>query len=517
MSKRLPCPEWEERLALKREDLSPADRSALESHLLTCSGCQATQQSYARLVTHLQNLPTPIIQPLPRLRNVWETESKQQTLSVLFQRARSQGNHRFRTLFACLGIAALIFLALFSFYVVLPFSTHLGTSPTHAATQLCIGTDFPITGTDESQGIPAQNGANLAISQHHDLGQGYMLTSCNRDDASPITNLHDPVLGVANVTAFVKDPNVVGIVGPGNSNVAEAEIPVVTSAGLAMVSSETTDLCLTLLQYCAHPDQVHPPGKSDAFFRLSPNDAEQGKADADFMFKILHRHTACVVDDGEVYGRNLATFFSATFRVNSGDILGTRQHIAADQTQAQLAHVAQACVALHPEAVFYGGVTSNGAGLLKRQLTLAGFTGPFVGGDGIVSDSLFLLNAGAAANNTYATSLGPDPSSFAHTTFTHDYQVSYGAQPDRRSAGAYDAAMILITAIQSAIKTGPVNGASLRRAVLDHVMHPDQPYHGLTGTITFDSNGDNTAKRLLTVYAIQNGKWVYQPDDTVAL
>lgn len=514
MSKRLPCPEWEERLALKREDLSPADRHALEAHLLTCSGCQATQESYAHLVTHLQNLPNPIIQPLPRLPNLWEKESEQENIP---HRGISQGNHRFSKFFTYLGVATLILLVSFLFHVILPSSTHIGIPTTHSATQLCIGTDFPLTGTDESQGIPAQNGANLAIRQHRNLGQGYTLTSCNQDDASPITNIHDPGQGAANVTALVKNPKVIGIVGPGNSNVAEAEIPIVTSAGLAMVSSETTDLCLTLRQYCAHPDQVHPPGKPNTFFRLSPNDAEQGKADADLMYKGLHMHTACVVDDGEVYGRNLATFFSSNFQANNGIILGTRQHIAAGQTLAQLAQVAQACVVLHPEAVFYGGVTSNGAGLLKRQLTLAGFTGPFVAGDGITSDPLFLQTAGADANNTYATSLGPDPSTFAHTSFAHDYQASYGTQPDHRSAGAYDAAMILITALQSALKTGPANLASLRSAVLDKVMNPDQPYHGLTGTITFDSNGDNTAKRLFTVYGIQNGRWVYLPDDTVAL
>lgn len=516
MNKRLPCSEWEERLALKREDLSPADCSALEEHLLICSGCRTTQQSYAHLVTHLQNLPTPTIQPLPRLPNLWDKESEQEQPLLLPQRAISPGNHRFRTLFTSLGIATLIFLASFFFYVALPLGTHVGTPPTHSATQLCIGTDFPLTGTDEDQGIPAQNGANLAISQHHTLGQGYTLISCNKDDASPITNIHDPGQGAANVRSFVKNPNVMGIVGPGNSNVAEAEIPIVSAAGLAMVSSETTDLCLTLRQYCIHPDQVHPPGKPNAFFRLSPNDAEQGKADADLMYKDLDRHTACVVDDGEVYGQNLATFFSTYFQANSGTIVGTRQHIAAGQTPAQLAQVAQACIALHPEAVFYGGVTANGAGLLKRQFTLAGFTGPFVAGDGITSDPLFLQNADAGANNTYATSLGPDPSTFAHTPFAHAYQASYGVQPDHRSAGAYDAAMILITALQSALKTGSANLASLRSAVLDNVMHPDQPYHGLTGTITFDSNGDNTAKRLFTVYSIQNGRWVYQPNYTIA-
>ncbi|HEY1351643.1 MAG TPA: bifunctional serine/threonine-protein kinase/ABC transporter substrate-binding protein, partial [Ktedonobacteraceae bacterium] len=102
--------------------------------------------------------------------------------------------------------------------------------------QICIGTDFPISGSDADLGLIIQNGANLAISEHHNLGQGYTLSACNKDDASPNTGIHDPAQGVLNITALVNDPGVVGIVGPGNSNVAEAEIPIITSAGLAMVS-----------------------------------------------------------------------------------------------------------------------------------------------------------------------------------------------------------------------------------------------------------------------------------------
>jgi branched-chain amino acid transport system substrate-binding protein len=189
-------------------------------------------------------------------------------------------------------------------------------------------------------------------------------------------------------------------------------------------------------------------------------------------------------------------------------------HLTVGSTTAQLVQVARTCTLLHAGAVFYGGTTSNGAGLLKQQLARAGFSGPFVSGDGIVSDPQYLQDAGSAAENTYATALGPDPSSFPRP-FVVAYQGFYKMQADLRSAQAYDAAMIVINALQSALTTNPGSLASLRQLVLSKVVHPDQIYNGVTGIITFDSNGDNVAQKSFSVYAVENHSWVYKPDDNV--
>lgn len=384
--------------------------------------------------------------------------------------------------------------------------------PSLLAYQVCIGTDFPTTNNEAGQA--AQNGANLAISEHAHPGPGYTLIFCNRDDVSPKTGIDDPDQGVKNITALVNDPGVVGIVGPGNTNVAEKEIPIITSANLAMVSPATTGLCLTLAQYCTDPELMHPPGLPNAFFRISPNDAQQGKADADLVYKGLGQRTVCVVDDQEACGQGLADSFSASFQRDNGKILGARLHITVGDSTDQLAQVARTCAHLGVGAVFYGGTASNGAGLLKQQLALAGFDGPYVGGDGIASHAQYLLDAGLAAENTYATALGPDPSTFSESFIT-DYRDLYKEQPNLVSAEAYDAAMILIHAIQSAIKANPVSLASLRQLVLSEVAHPDQPYNGVTGTITFDSNGDNIAQKSFSVYTVENQTWVYKPIDNV--
>src|SRR5437588_5210943 len=62
-----PCIAWAEKLALRREDLSPADCSALDAHIQTCPACEAALADYHFLDAQLRALPPPALKPLPRL------------------------------------------------------------------------------------------------------------------------------------------------------------------------------------------------------------------------------------------------------------------------------------------------------------------------------------------------------------------------------------------------------------------------------------------------------------------
>jgi hypothetical protein len=67
MSNQPPCVAWADKLALRHEDLSPADRVALDAHVQGCPACEATQTDYRFLDARLRALPPPTMQPLPRL------------------------------------------------------------------------------------------------------------------------------------------------------------------------------------------------------------------------------------------------------------------------------------------------------------------------------------------------------------------------------------------------------------------------------------------------------------------
>lgn len=380
---------------------------------------------------------------------------------------------------------------------------------------LKIATEFPVSGTDASATIPAQNGVDLAVSQAS-LPNGYTLTVVHKNDEG--ASGADASIGASNVHDLVSDAAVVGIVGPFNSSVAKAEIPVVNNAGgPVLISPTNTNPGLTIEQYASANGIVfsvlHPAGKPDYYFRIPANDVAQGKADATVALSPQVKGTsAYVIDDNTTYGKGLADYFTQAYQAGGGQVKG-RQSVTPQQVSSfpQLATTIKNSGAA---IVYYAGVTSQGGGALKKDLVAAGYNGYMVGGDGIAQDPGWLTTAGSAAVGTIATIAAPDTSALnnsAAQAFISAYHTKFpGADLTAYSAQSYDAANIVITAIKNVITAGkPVTRANVR----DEVAKIS--YTGVTGTISFDSNGDNKSG-LFSVYAVdQTGKWVFQQELTV--
>jgi len=385
---------------------------------------------------------------------------------------------------------------------------------------IILATSFAVSGSDASAQLPAEYAVNMAVQQNHDLGNGYTLDSLNKDyegQSGPDANI-----GQADVTGFVNNPEVMAFVGPFNSGVAKQEIPVINNAGGPVAISPTnTNAGLTIEQYAQSSGvnfaQLHPAGKPDFYFRLPPNDVEQGKADAQIALtapQILAK-TIFVVDDNTTYGKPLADAFTTALTAGGGKTVGTRSSITSD-TLSTLPQLAATIKGTNADAVFYGGLTSQGGCKLKKALVAAGYTKAMVGGDGIAQDSGCLADAGAAAAGLVGTIGAPDPStltSSAVQTFKTQYTTFTASKPNNDftayAVQSYDAAMIEITAIKSLISANkPVTRLAVRDAVAS--IH----YSGLTGNLSFDANGDNAGARVFSVYAVLPGSsplaWTYQ-------
>ncbi|HEU5441110.1 MAG TPA: branched-chain amino acid ABC transporter substrate-binding protein [Ktedonobacterales bacterium] len=386
---------------------------------------------------------------------------------------------------------------------------------------LKIGTDFPVSGTDAAATLPAEYGVNMAVEQNKDLGSGYTLSVVNKNDEGQ--SGADPTIGASNINQLIADSSVMAAVGPFNSSVAVAEIPIANRNGFVLISPTNTNPGLTIRQYAAASgiqfDQLHPAGKPESYFRVCANDVAQGKVDAQLAFNPAPQgvgaKTAFVVDDNTTYGKGLADFFTQSFTQLGGTVVTNGRASISPQQVSTFPQLATTIKNANPDVVFYGGVTSQGGGALKKDLVAIGYTKPMVGGDGIASDPAWITTAGAAAaQNTYGTVAAPDPSaltSAAATKFKSDYTAYVQGKPNNDllpySAQAYDAAMIEITAIKNLIKD---NKPVTRAAVRDQVASIQ--YDGVTGHISFDENGDNKSS-LFSVYVVdQTSKWVFQQE-----
>ena len=371
---------------------------------------------------------------------------------------------------------------------------------------LCIGTDFPTSGAAGGAGKLAEEGAQLAVSQAK-LQGGYTVTIPKAfDDATNGTP--DPRRGAANLTEMVNDSCILAVVGPNNDDVAAAEIPIAANSGLAIVSPASTNPGLTkepdAAMYGLTFNAIHPSGKPENYFRITTTDDVEGAVDAQLALEMALKK-AYVVDDSQLYGKNIAAFFAQAFTSHGGTVSGSAS-IAGTDT-AQLDTLVARMKAANPDVVFYGGQTASGAAL--RAAMASGGSGgvPMLGSSSIANDPLFVQSAGMAAEGTLATVAAPDVSALTSSTaqqFVKDYRAKYNSAPTAYSGTAFDAANVELAAINAVIDAGQT---PTRANVLAQVAHSS--YGGLTGPIAFDANGDNATSKVISVYVVRNGAWMY--------
>jgi branched-chain amino acid transport system substrate-binding protein len=380
-----------------------------------------------------------------------------------------------------------------------------------------VATELPTSGADASDGVPTQNGAQLAVTQ---ANNNHMLNGCtvnlvSKDDASVALGKHDPNQGAANMTALAANQAVVGVVGPFNSNVCQAEEPIANNAGLVQVSPSCTNPGLTIPGASSFDTKALRPTGKLTFFRVCTTDISQSAGLAQEA-KSLGLSKAFVFDDQETYGQGLATRFAQDFKQGGGTVVGTSSlpgtttDFTPDLAKAKSAGA---------DLIFFGGVSSTGGGKMRAQMANAGLGSnvQFMGGDGIV-DKEFLTDAGSAANGAYGTTASPDATKLSSAaSFASAYQSAYGSAPGAYSANAYDAMNIVLKAIQEAINANggklPTNPQSFRETVRANVASIS--YNGAIGHTSFDNNGD-TNNKILTLYQVKNNAWASVKNITVS-
>jgi branched-chain amino acid transport system substrate-binding protein len=378
-----------------------------------------------------------------------------------------------------------------------------------------LAVDLPESGAETSNGIPTLNGVKFAVSQLKSV-DGFTLDVFNLDDA--VNGVHDPQKGAQNVQQFVDDPKVLGVVGPFNSGVARAEIPITNRAHLVQISPANTNQCLTKDVYIAQslsgvpdvdckaagvpfPKDLRPTGTNN-YFRVATTDDNQGPANSDYAFNTLKLVKVGVASDAEAYGKGIADTFTARF-VKDGGTVVKRQDFPNASHVSDFKPFLRAALAAGAQGIYFGGTDSNNACVVRQQMVSAGFaaSAPFLGGDGIVTDQC-IKDASAAAVGMYGTvaTVAAEQVSGASSTISA-FKAAYPNKSDygAYTMPAYDCAKILVAAIDKAIKANGGNMPS-RQQVLDQMYKTD--YNGVLGHTSFDPLGDTTNK-VITIYTVK--------------
>ena len=370
-----------------------------------------------------------------------------------------------------------------------------------------IAIELPLQGSEKAASDPIVNGVKLAVKLAGGAAGGYKIDipqSAIYDDA--LNGAHDPQTGANNMSKIVADADVVAVVGPLNSNVGKAQIPISNEGGLLQCSPANTNPDLTQGAPAAELRT-----KPNNYIRVVTTDNVQGPAAAQYLYDVLGKKSVYIIDDTETFGKGVADAFDKEFAKRGGKVV---KHDAAPKTTQDYVSIMTAAKALNPEAIYFGGVTATGGAriLLAAQQVGLGDV-PYVGPDGINDGSAetkdsFLNLAGADAKNSYSTlaGIGDFP---GRAQFEVDYKAEYNASPTGYAGTGFACAQVVIDALNRAGKTNPADLKAAREAVRVAGTATDATYKTIVGDITFDANGD-TSQKIVSIYGFDaagaNGK-----------
>ncbi|MGO4454724.1 branched-chain amino acid ABC transporter substrate-binding protein [Arthrobacter sp. RAF14] len=322
------------------------------------------------------------------------------------------------------------------------------------------------TGPNAQLGINIFNGIQLAINQHNAANPGCQVQFKKFDTEG------DPNKATGPVTQIVSEADIIGVVGLPFSGESKATGNIFEQKGLVHITPSATNPNLTKNGWTT-------------FFRALGNDAVQGPAAAKFLTDKLMAKKVYVVQDDSDYGIGLGT---QTSQALGSAMVGSDKVVTG---QKDFSAVISKIMNSKADTVYYAGYYAEAAPF-DQQLVAKGFTGSFVGPDG-VKDDQFIKQAGDASSNSFFTC--PCIPGELIPSFESEYKKVANAEPGTYSIEGYDAATVLLSGID--------HGKQTRADLLAWVKAYDAD--GLSKHYKWDSTGELATPDVYG-YKVENGK-----------
>ena len=158
-----------------------------------------------------------------------------------------------------------------------------------------------------------------------------------------------------------------GVIGTNCSAAAVAASPVISDAGLVMISPSNTSLRLTSdLAGNANPD-YHA-----GYFRVSSNDLHQARALSDFVYNQLELRSVATVHDGDPYTSALVAAFADEFSALGGKVPAQAE---IEKGDTDMTEVLEQFAVAGPDAIFFPLFITEGSAFAAQARAFDGLEG----------------------------------------------------------------------------------------------------------------------------------------------
>jgi branched-chain amino acid transport system substrate-binding protein len=355
----------------------------------------------------------------------------------------------------------------------------------YVADEVVIGILAPLTGPAARFGIAVRDGAMLYIDGFNALG-GLQIRPIIFDEEGDIGQA---VVGYATLV----DQGISALIGSVTSGPTMAVVPEANADGMPMITATSTHYNVT----------VDADGNVwNNVFRSCFIDPFQGTKMADFAHTVLGAQTAAILYSNDIdYSIGLMEAFVERAGELGLSIVAT-EVFAADAIDfvGQLTNIA----AVNPDVLFVPAYVEPVA-LIGPQSVQAGLDTVILGADGW-DGVLDIMTEGQRASlegSFHMTGFTIEDETPMVQDFISRFTAATGNPPDMFSAQAYDAAMILISAIESALADGHSPDSDVFQAsIIAHMAATNLT--AVTGHITFDRY--NNPQKTAVIIQFVNGE-----------
>ncbi len=322
-----------------------------------------------------------------------------------------------------------------------------------------------LTGIAAEDNLPAIQAARLAVEETNRSGGIFGLPV----ELELIDNRSTPI-GSKNAAEKAVQAGVVGVIGPLWSSHALPAAAVLQEARVPMITPTATKPEVTRV--------------GDCIFRVCMSDDFQGFVMARFASERLGAQTAVVLKNiSEEYSVTLADMFTRSFEEIGGKVLWQGDYKG---TAVNFENLLEQVRGFPADVLFIPGYARD-SGLVVQQAVKMGIKPIFLGGDGW-GENMRQYAGNAVVGAYYTTHYHPDVPFKKSKALQQLYRERLDLErvTDIRIPLTYDAVLVLVEAVRRA---GGLDRESIREA-----LALVDKFHGATGTITFDQNGDPKGK-----------------------
>ncbi len=379
----------------------------------------------------------------------------------------------------------------------------LGCVEIAADDPVVVGAMLSVSGATSFYGEDSLGGIELAISGRDGMLLGREITLVVEDSLCSAEG------GQAAAQRVAADETIVGVIGTTCSGAAQGAMPIISEAGMVMISSSNTSPSLT--NDDTEAGGTYMPG----YYRTAHNDLFQGAMGAQYAVEVLKAGAVATIHDGDPYTEGLAVVMANTFAGLNGDVVFQG---AVSKGDTDMSAILTEIAASAPDVVYLPVFVPESEFLVSQAANTPGLEDAvMMTADGSFS-ATFAQNSGAAAVGVVMT--GPHVSGEAYSAFldlwAEEQPGGTDAPPSGFHAHAYDAANILMDAVEAVAEELDDGTVLIGRQALRDAISAVEDYDGLTGSLTCQDEspyaGDCATGTALAVFEItepqvNDGEW----------